>query len=242
MRKPPHQSPMEPIWTTYSKHPLAASFVSFKHQKTHDIHPNTSTKEKSILPQAYGEQKKRLTTTPHDSQLLLLFAEWQGGQVQGIARAHWSTATRSTSGRNCQVSRISCPPTTTGEINRNKKKNQLEQVGFLIGNDYPEAPRIADCAHIVKIHSQKPWPIINDWCGNPSWLYFSSILIARNRKVGLVWLLASQGEFCSCFWAGEMLEDSVPFKLLGAYWEFLINYLYFIIQLIPWTYLNMLSS
>ena len=95
---------MKPIWTTYSKHPLAASFVSFEHPKTHKIHPNTSPKEKSILPQAYGEQKKRLTTTPHDSQLLLLFAEWQGGQVQGIARAHWSTATRSTSGGNCQVS------------------------------------------------------------------------------------------------------------------------------------------
>ena len=70
MRKPPHQSPMEPIWTTYSKHPLAASFVSFKHQKTHDIHPNTSRKEKSILPQAYGQPKKndspRLLTT-HNS-------------------------------------------------------------------------------------------------------------------------------------------------------------------------------
>ena len=60
---------MKPIWTTYSKHPLAASFVSFEHQKTHKIHPNTSPKEKSILPQAYGEQKNdspRLLTT-HNS-------------------------------------------------------------------------------------------------------------------------------------------------------------------------------
>ena len=98
-------------------------------------------------------------------------------------------------------------------------------------------PRIADCANIVKIHSQKPWPIINYWCGNRFWLH------------SFLFLLPEIGRWdrCDCWLLRvNSVHVSGPGKcwrtlFLSSFWEHIDNSWSLIIFHHPTDTLNILK-